>query len=164
MRFHTILEHRKPRKMSTWKGRKSQLTPLTVNWVTRSPTSPNRILIFSRYIITAGPSKREVGDYGICTVNITGRNHRLGLWLYFRPASGKLGLSSSYRAGKCLIRARKIKDSASMGIFLKELAAVSREEIPLGAETALCSNATNGLEEVRWGDIAIRIISAAFNI
>ena len=51
-----------------------------------------------------------------------------------------------------------------MGIFLKELAAVSREEIPLGAETALCSNATNGLEEVRWGDIAIRIISAAFNI
>ena len=44
----------------------------------------------------------------------------------------------------------------SLEIFLKELAAVSKDEIPLGAETTLCLNVINALDEVDWEDIAIR--------
>ena len=52
--------------------------------------------------------------------------------------------------------AGEINDSDSLGIFLKELAVVCKEDIPIGAERTLCLNVIDGLDKVGWGGIAIR--------
>ena len=60
-----------------------------------------------------------------------------------------------YGEGECMIKARGIKEPATLEIPLGELAVVSNDEIPLGAESAHCLNVIDGLAEVDWGGIAI---------
>ena len=52
--------------------------------------------------------------------------------------------------------AGEIDGSDSLEIFLKELAAVCKEDIPIGAERTLRLNVTDGLDIVGRGGIAIR--------
>ena len=66
---------------------------------------------------------------------------------------------SLFIARKRLIIATNIKCADSLEIFLKELDASRKEEIPIGAETTLCLNVIDGLGKVGWKGIAIRKFS-----
>ena len=57
----------------------------------------------------------------------------------------------SYRMGKCVTNAHKINDADSFELLIVELSAVSKSEIPLGAERTLCQNVMNALGEVPRG-------------
>ena len=64
----------------------------------------------------------------------------------------------------CLGKVRGINYSYSLWPPLNEHAAVSKDEIPLGGEAALCVNITNALGASDWGEsLTVKLPVSGFN-